>query len=548
MRCHLFICLTIIFFSSNIHAQVGTIDSALIKLDEAILNNQNYIIKREARIELLNNRSQVFDPYSPNLYDVNMQLYNEYKAYKCDSAIAYLNKNIEIAEHLNDIDRLYESRLLQSALLGKSGMYKESVDLLESIDRKKLSAKLLKNYFQTYHDVYGEISFYTQDKRVAQEYRDISLAYRDSVLSVLKEDDELNLIIRETYCLDTRQFAEAHEINDLRLSRIKQGTPEHAMAAYHRSLIYSREGNPEMRKYYLALSALSDIQAAIKDHASLWMLAEILFKEGDIDRSYSYIRFSWRDTQFYNARLRSLQTAGIFSLIDQTFQVKIQQQNEKLRNYLILISILFVLLFVAMFYIQRQMRKLSMARNNLQQVNGQLKLLNNELQQTNNNLEIINIDLSESNKIKEEYIARFIKLCSLYIDKLDAYRRMVNKKIKAGQIEQLAQITRSEDALEDELHELYINFDTAFLHLFPDFVNKFNALLADNEIIILKKGELLNTELRIFALIRLGIDDSSQIAEFLRYSVNTIYNYRAKVKNKAKVSRDDFESLVKNIR
>jgi len=538
----------IIFFSSNTYAQIDIVDSALIKLDDALINNETYILKKEARIEVLNNRSQVLDLYSLNLYDVNLQLYNEYKAYKCDSAIAYLNKNIEIAEHLKDVDRLYESRLLQASLLARTGMYKESVDLLTSIDRKKLPEYLLKNYYNTYHDVYGEISFYTQDKRVAEEYRDISLAYRDSVLSVLKEDDELNLIVRETYFLDTRQFAKAHEINDLRLSRIKKGTPEHALATYHRSLIYSREGNPEMRKYYLAISALSDIQAAIKDHASLWMLAEILFKEGDIDRSYSYIRFSWRDTQFYNARLRSLQTAGIFSLIDQTYQIKIEQQNQKLLYYLILISFLFVLLFIALFNIQYHMKKLSVARNNLQDVNGKLQNLNMELQQANTNLQVSNSDLSESNKIKEEYIGRFIKLCSTYIDKLDTYRRMVNKKIKAGQIEQLAQITRSEDALDDELQELYKNFDTAFLQLFPDFVNKFNALLIDEEKITLKKGELLNTELRIFALIRLGIDDSSQIAEFLRYSVNTIYNYRAKVKNKAKVSRDDFESYVKIIR
>ena len=79
-------------------------------------------------------------------------------------------------------------------------------------------------------------------------------------------------------------------------------------------------------------------------------------------------------------------------------------------------------------------------------------------------------------------------------------------------------------------------------------MRKFNELLQNDAQIILKKGELLNTELRIFALIRLGIDDSSQIAEFLRYSVNTIYNYRAKVKNKACVSRDDFEKLVEQIR
>jgi DNA-binding CsgD family transcriptional regulator len=178
----------------------------------------------------------------------------------------------------------------------------------------------------------------------------------------------------------------------------------------------------------------------------------------------------------------------------------------------------------------------------------QLKALNEELKQINGCLQSTNIELSESNQIKEEYIGRFIKLCSTYIDKLDAYRRMVSKKISGGQTAELLRIARSQDTLDLELKELYDNFDSAFLQLFPDFVKRFNELLQPDAAILPKKGELLNTELRIFALVRLGIEDSSQIAEFLRYSVNTIYNYRAKVKNKAQVSRDDFENMVRNIR
>ena len=233
------------------------------------------------------------------------------------------------------------------------------------------------------------------------------------------------------------------------------------------------------------------------------------------------------ETNHYNARSRSLQTAGILSLIDLTYQAMQEKQNERLRFYLWMISILSLLLVVAVVWIYRQMKHLSVARAHLEQANEQLQM---------------------SNHIKEEYIGRFLKLCSTYIDRLDAYRRMVNKKLTGGQMEELLKMVRSRDVLDTDLKELYGNFDTAFLHLFPDFVGKFNELLQPEERIILRKGELLNTELRIFALIRLGIDDSSQIAEFLRYSVNTIYNYRAKVKNKACVSRDDFETCVMKIR
>ena len=178
-------------------------------------------------------------------------------------------------------------------------------------------------------------------------------------------------------------------------------------------------------------------------------------------------------------------------------------------------------------FIYRQMQRLSAARNKLEHANEQLQL---------------------SNNIKEENVGRFMNLSSVNINRLDTYRRMVNKKISAGQMEELLKMVRSREVLDTGLKELYDNFDTAFLHLFPDFVDKFNDLLQPEERIVLRKGELLNTELRIFALIRLGIDDSSQIAEFLRYSVNTIFNYRAKVKNKARISREDFEIRLMQIR
>ena len=326
---------------------------------------------------------------------------------------------------------------------------------------------------------------------------------------------------------------EALRINDTRLAKIPFGTPEYALTSYQRAMIYRQKKDREKEKYYLALSSLSDIQSAITDHASLWMLADLLLKDGDIERAYHYIRFSWDETNRFRARSRSWQSADILSLIDKNYQATIEGKNRILVAYLTLISVLTLLLISAIVYIYRQMKRLAEARNHLQETNEQLKSAN--------------LELSESNRIKEEYIGRFMSLCSSYIDKLDGYRRMVYKMVSSGQIGEVVKVTRSSQGLEAELNALYKNFDTAFLHLFPNFVTQFNSLLLEDEQVVLKRDELLNTELRIFALIRLGINDSSQIAEFLRYSVNTIYNYRAKVKNKACVSRDDFENLVRKI-
>ena len=340
------------------------------------------------------------------------------------------------------------------------------------------------------------------------------------------------MVMRETLFRDRHKYDEALEINDRRLMAAEPDTPQYALVTYHRSLIYKYLGDKirEKQNLCLLLSLIFVLLLKIMLLCGCWL--QLLYENGDMERAYQYMRFSWNATKFYNARLRSWQSADVLSLIDKTYQAMIEKQNDRLQQYLVLITALLVLLIGALGYIYRQMKKLAVARNHLQTANHQLNQLNEELQQMNACLTSTNAELSESNQIKEEYIARFIKLCSTYINRLDAYRRMVNKKVSAGQIAELLKITRSQDALDEELEELYANFDTAFLHLFPDFVKKFNALLQDNEQIILKKDELLNTELRIFALIRLGIEDSSQIAEFLRYSVNTIYNYRAKVKTK----------------
>lgn len=525
-----------------------TLDSLLNVLDLTIREHETYVVQRESRIRHLKELTHGIEVNSVEHYNLNSQIYKEYKAFICDSAIYYLNENIQIAERLHDIDRKIESQLQLSLLLSSTGMYTESIDVLESVDRQKVVSRLIADYYTCFDHVYGELSVYTQDKTLSGHYWTISQAYKDSLYAILPPESEEYLMMREALLRDQHQYEEALKVNDLRLAETEVNTPQYALATYHRSLIYKYSNDNLGEKQNLCLSAISDIRSAIKDHASLWMLAQLLYEDGDMERAYQYMRFSWNATKFYNARLRRWQSADVLSLIDKTYQAMIEKQNDRLQQNLLLITALLVLLIVALGYIYRQMKKLADARNHLQVANGQLNGLNEELRQMNSCLSSTNIELSESNQIKEEYIARFIKLCSTYINRLDAYRRMVNKKVSAGQIAELLKITRSQDALDEELEELYVNFDTAFLHLFPDFVKKFNDLLQENDQIVLKKDELLNTELRIFALIRLGIEDSSQIAEFLRYSVNTIYNYRAKVKNKARGSREDFEDLVRKIR
>ena len=235
-----------------------------------------------------------------------------------------------------------------------------------------------------------------------------------------------------------------------------------------------------------------------------------------------------------------IEISNLFPIIDRAYKDKVTKQHNQLTFYLLLTSVLTFLLILTIIYITKQMKRLSKARETLQQVNLQLQELNKQLVNSND-------ELFEANHIKEEYIGYFLDLCSSYIDKLEDYRRMLNKKAATNKLEELFRILKSKELVETELKELYTNFDTIFLNLYPSFIQQFNELLQPDARFTMKPGELLNVELRIFALIRLGINDSYKIANFLRYSSSTIYNYRSRIKNKSIVPRDEFEKIVMEI-
>lgn len=529
-------------------AKSDTLDSLLLVLDKNITSCKIYSDKKDIRIRTLKEKLHLNQLSNETTYHLQESLYKEYKSYICDSAIFYLNKNIELAQQINDSYKLNESIIKLSYLLSSSGMYMEAIDVLKMVNKSSLSKEQLMNYFIAYDHVYGELGYYTQNHKIGTHYTLRSKMYKDSIYQIASPDSEIYLSMEETRLRDEGKLQEALAINDKRLSQVTINSPEYAALMYYRALIFREQKEQDNYIRCLSLSSIADIRSAIKDHASLWMLAQALLDRGDLERAYQYMNFSWTESKFYNARLRAWQSADDLSLIDDTYQLMLRQRNSELKIYILIVSLLSLLLFIALCYIYRQVKHLRTARQNLLKVNTRLENLNKELQKINFSLQTANKDLAESNQIKEVYIARFIKLCSTYVDHLDTYRRMVHKKVLTNQITELLHLTRSNSILEEALNELYENFDSAFLNLFPNFIEQFNSLLQENEQIRPKKNNTLNTELRIFALIRLGITDSSQIAEFLHYSVNTIYNYRAKVKNKARISREDFEEVIANIR
>lgn len=511
-------------------------DSIMVRLDEVMSKKEIYVEEKEQRILRLKQFLTRQDLSSMQLYDIYQKLYFEYKKFKTDSAVHYILKNREVAIRIGDPQLQYDTELQLAWLYSTKGLYIEAKNILDKIRKDEIPSTLVPEYYRAYNAFY---SHYALSNREEKFYRQ-SGYYRDSLLLVLDPKSleyQIEYATKELYDLKKEK---ATELFKELLDKTTDDDPNRALIAYFLGYTYKEQNNLELQKKYFSISAISDITNCIKDNASFQNLALTYYELGDIDRAYRFIQSAIDDAIFCNVRYRTIENSEFYPLINSTYSKKENIQKEELKTYLILISVLSLALLFGMIFIYKQMKKLSLIRKQLYRTNLELVKLNQDLQDTNSNLE-------EANLVKEEYIARFFDQCSEYIDKLENYRKNLNSKAKNNQLDEILTIIKSRTLIETELEELFHNFDSVFLNIYPTFIEEFNTLLMPNEQIYPKQGELLNTELRIFALIRLGITDSVKIANFLRYSLRTVYNYRTKVRNKAAGSRDEFEEIVKTI-
>jgi hypothetical protein len=465
-------------------------------------------------------------------FSINEDIIAEYESFACDSAIAYIDKNIEIAKKLNNKDFLSQSKLKLSFVLSLSGSFTQALEELNSIDYKELPTHLKSMYCWTYIRYYENLIKYTDDPQYEKKYQTEKMHYRDTVMSYLGVGTDMYVKEEAFKLQDEGRYNEAQQILSDIFSKQELRTHNYAMSAMSLALVNKYLKNSELEEKYLILAAITDTQLAVKENEALLALAINLYNKGDVNRAYNYIRAALDDANFYNSRFRNTMIARVQPIIEDTYLNKIEQQKKNLKAYAVVISLFVIVLTIALFFIYKQVKIVSRARKNLKAMNEKLANINQKL--------------DEANLIKEKYIGYFMNQCAVYIDKLDDYRKNVNRKIKAGQIDDLYNMTASTRNLEKDIEELYITFDRAFFKIYPNFVEEFNALLKKEERYKLEK-EQLNTELRIFALIRLGITDVNQIAVFLRYSVQTIYNYKSKVKGKATIDSENFEEEVKKI-
>ena len=500
-------------------------------------NHKQYSDKKEEKLLQLKSLLRITTS-GEQQFVVCGQLIDEYYYYQKDSALVYVKRSIKIANQIHDNNRLISARIKLASINGSIGMYKEALEIFRDINITNYPG-LKVEYYNEYAILYGYMGFYAvtdQDRRMYNRWNKL---YYDSLISVIPRDTSLYVLAKTGVYFTDNQHEKAFGLLNAAYLRCND-MHERAKLAYNIGTVYGNRKDTKRETLWLTISSINDLGSVTKEYVSLRILAYKLFQQGDIDRAYNYMSCALEDALFCNARLRTHEISLMMPIIDKAYQHQTRTKQQILTISTIVVSVLSLFLLIAIWRVYRQMKKLAMARKELAQVNDHLSDLNERLLENNDSL-------TEANVIKEEYIVKYMDQCSLYIDKMDEYRRNLQKMVNSGKMEDLLLRIKSKTFIEDEVAEFYLNFDKTFVQLFPDFIEKLNKLLIPSEQIHPKAGQILNLELRIYALIRLGINDSVKIAAFLRCSANTIYNYRTRNRNNAVVHRDSFEEQVMQI-
>jgi tetratricopeptide (TPR) repeat protein len=529
-------CLPVLLFGNN------EMDSLLKKLDVTVRDYRDFDRQKEDSIQKLKN-SLIYASSNQQQFEICGRLFDEYKSFKSDSALVYARRKLFLAEKSDNNMNITDAKLNLASIMVIMGMYKEAYDILKKVPIGQYP-DLKAYYFHIYRTIYGAMSDYALSFHEKSQYDSLTETYRDSLLIANPPSSSPHIMVKSDQLIVQGHFEEALQLLLDYFPAIKTDKHTKAIIAYSISMAYHGLKDRINEKKWLAISAINDIESANKEYISLRNLAYLLYEDGDIDRAYRYISRSLEDALFCNARLRTIEISQMMPIIDKAYQHQIKSQQRTLKISLLSISTLAVMLLIAIALVFRQMRKLAAARKEVSMANEQLNNLNHDLSRINKELSETNRTLKEANIIKEEYIGHYMDQCSVYIDKMDNYRKLLHKMAIAGKMDDLLRRIKSSEIIEEELAEFFHNFDMTFLQLFPNFVEDFNLLLSEGEAIQLKQGQLLNTELRIYALIRLGITDSVKISHFLRCSLSTIYNYRTKIRNKARNNRDNFDNKV----
>lgn len=532
-----YICLVILICQTVVGLPQTNISTALKELDKVVANRQKTTQEKLDRIEQLKEKFKYAKTDEAN-YRLANRIYTEYHAFSVDSAEVYALKKYSLATRMHNKLYIDNAKLNLAEVYAMGGLYLESLNIANTVDKRELDKTTLKYYYHIYRTLYGFMEDFASVKTYQQKYFKMKDLYRGFQIAVQDKGSFIHDIIRADSLLDQNNYKEALR---LLLPWINKSNNEMMRnMGYTLAIAYRQAGDKEKEEYYFILSSIADLKSATKEYLSLLELSKVLYRNGDLGRAYNYLKCALQDAAFCNARLRTVEISSIYPIVEKAYQEQLQKKENQRYFALGCVSLLAIILAIVLFYLNKQKNKLAGFRQNLIDLNEALKSSNEQLKKSN-------ASLTEANFIKEESISQYIELCSFYIEKLSEYQHSLIKIASNGKVDDLYKALKSSTLFEDELKEFYIYFDKSFLYMFPTFVEDFNNMLVPEGRIYPKVKGQLNIELRIFALIRLGISDSAKIAKFLRYSVTTVYNYRVKVRNAAKGDRNQLEKDIINI-
>ncbi|WP_164891142.1 DUF6377 domain-containing protein [Botryobacter ruber] len=528
----LFLLLT--FFCAPVRVAGAGTDSLLHALSQTIQNRETYTEQKKERIrELKQVLKNVGDISPQQQFTIYNKLYNEYRTFQYDSAFTYAMKLQQTARQLNDPVKETFSKLKLSHTLLSSGMYKEALDSLNTVQPAPMPDSLKADYYALMARAYYDLSGYTQDRYYTSRYIQTGENYADSALALLSPNTlqfyALRGMKREIALETEKAKADFQAIID----KFNPTLNQYAMAANSLGNYYYKEGNVDKAIEMMAKAAIADMKASVNEGVALMTLAEFLYNTGDENRAYEYIKQALENAEYYGAKQRKIQVAAILPVIEGERLTTVEGQRSRLVVYAVVVTLLSVLVIVFAFIIFRQLRQLREAKQTVTESNTKLQEVNERL--------------LEANLIKEEYIGYSFNMYSEYIDKMEKFKKALDRKVMAKKYDELNHVMKSLN-LKKEREALYLSFDKIFLKLFPNFVPAFNSFFKEEDRIIPKDEQSLTIELRIFALIRIGINDHEQIARILEYSVNTIYTYKSKVKNRSILPNEEFEKRVMEIK
>jgi hypothetical protein len=531
-------CILSLLSLQTVNAQQNDISRLYDTIDSLIENRKDLFVEKEIRLKVLKDDLQK-STSEDQLFKINERIYDEYMAYDFDSAYYYINKNVERQRALGDADRFAASAVRMAHILAVSGIFNNARLLLNEVRVQDISKENKINYYEQQSELNLFRSEMANFTPLFPAYIDSMQHYRQKILEIAPHDSYNYIFNLATYTCEQGEVDEAIKMLEDYLPQLRQGERHYSVITSTLAYFYTHKNQPETREKYLLLSAISDLRGCILENNSLRELSIILLDRQEYKKAYNHIQLASADAKRYGSRLRSLQVARLTPLITEAYDAERAHTQRRTNILLVVLSVITLLLVAAIIFVLFLIRK-------RRAVMEKIHAMNLELERRNAVIEKANNEMKESNRIKDEYIGRFLELSSNYIQRGEERAKLLNRLARDKKMAELYAELKSTASLNESVRLFYQNFDTAFLNIYPNFIKEVNCLMADGNQFEVDEAHKLTTELRILALIRLGINDNQKIADILRSSITTIYTYRSRLKARAR-SKDSFEDEIRII-